>query len=454
MPDGPLCATCHSHAVRRCGPCAGCGQVRLLPGVDAAGASVCCPCAGIDQDFTCNRCGTEWFLRGGLCEWCHLGDTLDGLLDGDVDLSAMRTRLVEVARPDSIIIWLYQPYARDLLRGLATGTTPLTHAALDGVTTRPAADHLRGLLAAVGLLPARDERLAHFDRWVDEHLNEFATGTDLKILNQFATWALRRHLVARSEAGPLRDAQITNATQKLRVGAFLLAWLHQRGHELGNATQADIDEWFATPPTTHALAATFLHWAMTTQHCPKLEVPPRGGGSSPVLNHAARLDILTRLLEPATGRLEHRVAAMLLVLFGQPFHRIAALTVDDVVVENGGIGIRLGQGVSPVPPPFAAMVHDLLVGRPNLNTATNPTSGWLFPGYSTDSHLRPHILRVRAIEMGIDLVGARSGALRQLVLDCPPPVVADLLGYSYRTIDSHAIRAGSPWSSYAALRGP
>jgi RimJ/RimL family protein N-acetyltransferase len=26
--------------------------------------------------------------------------------------------------------------------------------------------------------------------------------------------------------------------------------------------------------------------------------------------------------------------------------------------------------------------------------------------------------------MGIDLLGARSGALRQLVLDCPPPVNA------------------------------
>ncbi|MDQ6839839.1 MAG: recombinase XerD, partial [Actinomycetota bacterium] len=56
------------------------------------------------------------------------------------------------------------------------------------------------------------------------------------------------------------------------------------------------------------------------------------------------------------------------------------------------------------------------------------------------------------IEMGIDLMGARSGALRQLVLDCPPPVVADLLGYSYQTIDRHALQAGSPWSSYAALR--
>jgi len=252
-----------------------------------------------------------------------------------VDLSALRARLVEVARPDSIIIWLYQPHAQDLLRGLAAGTIPLTHVALDDVEARAAAEHLRGLLVAVKLLPARDERLAHFDRWIAEHLGDFATGTDLKVLNQFATWGLRRHLVARSEAEPLRDAQITNATQKLRVGGSLLAWLHQRGHALGDATQADIDEWFATPPTTRVLATTFLSWAITTKHCPILEIPRRRSGSSAVLDHAARLDILARLLEPATGRLEHRVAAMLLVLFGQPFHRISAPTVEDVVVDDG-----------------------------------------------------------------------------------------------------------------------
>jgi len=374
------------------------------------------------------------------------------LLEGDVDLSLLRARLVDVSRPDSVIIWLYQPYTKDLLRGLAAGTIPLTHAALDDVVPRAAANYQRGLLVAVGLLPARDECLARFDRWVDENLAEFATGADFNILSQFATWGLRRPLAARSESSPLRDAQVANATQKLRVGASLLGWLHERGHDLAAATQADIDAWFATPPSTHGLAATFLRWAMSAHRCPKLVIPRPSVGTRRVLGQAERLNILSRLLDPAIGRLEHRVAGMLLVLFGQPFNRIAALTLDDVVIDNVEISLRLGQGNSPVPPPFAAMVRDLAVARPNLNTATNPTSNWLFPGYSTNSHLTPHILRVRAIEMGIDLMGARSGALRQLVLDCPPPVVADLLGYSYQTIDRHAIKAGSPWSSYAALR--
>lgn len=143
---------------------------------------------------------------------------------------------------------------------------------------------------------------------------------------------------------------------------------------------------------------------------------------------------------------------MLLVLLGQPMNKISTLSVGDTVIDGDTIGIRLGEGVTPIPEPFAAMVRDLRSHRPNINTATNPTSAWLFPGRKADSHLAPDTLTRRAIEMGINLVAARSGALRQLVLDCPPPVVADALGYSYQTIDRHALRAGSPWSSYAALR--
>jgi integrase len=193
---------------------------------------------------------------------------------------------------------------------------------------------------------------------------------------------------------------------------------------------------------------------MATRRAPKLELSQGRFGNARVLDHAERLDILRRLLDPSTGHLEHRVAAMMLVLLGQPFTRIAALSLSDVEVDADDVKLRLGAGVVPIPQPFAAMVIELLAGRPNLNTATNPTSPFLFPGRSADNHLRPATLRKAAIQMGIDLMGARSGALRQLVLECPPPVVAEALGYSYQAIDRHAQLAGSPWSSYAALRTP
>ena len=452
FPDGSLCKKCHSQAVRRRGRCARCGQEHLLPGADDDGGPLCCPCAGIEENYTCSRCGTEWALRRGLCEWCHLADVLDAVMDGGVDLSALRERLLRAARPDSLIIWLYQSHVQELLHGLGVGEIPLSHEGLDNYAHRPAADHLRGLLVAVGLLAGRDERLAHFDRWVNEHLADIApTPEGFTLLTLFATWELRRRLVSRSDRAPLRDEQVNAATQNLRVAAELLAWLHQRGHDLATFAQRDLDEWFTTPPSTHVCARAFVRWATATHRCPKLSLPRHRHGMAPVLDQAARLDVLKRLLDPSTGRLEHRVAAMLLVLLAQPFNKIAALKIDDVMVAGTEVGFLLGQGATPIPAPFVAMVCQLLAKRPNLNTA-NPTSPWLFPGRTAGSHVRPSTLRSNAMKMGIDLLAARGAALRQLVLDCPPAVVADSLGYSYQAVDRHAVRAGSSWSSYVALR--
>lgn len=389
----------------------------------------------------------------GLCEWCQLADLLDDLLSGDVDLRALRARLLDVARPDRLIIWLYAPHARGLLRGLATGTIPLSHAALDEFGNRAAADHLRGLLIAVGSLPARDEALAHFDRWLAEHLAEHAgTAEDLKVLNQFATWRLRPDLARKAGHGALSEGQVNNVTQKLRVAGALLMWLRERGRDLGSCRQGEVDTWFATPPSTRVHATPFLRWAIATRRAPQLELARGRFGNARVLDHTERIEILRRLLDPSTGYLHHRVAAMMLVLLGQPFTRIAALTLSDLVVDGDGMNVRLAEGVVPVPPPFATMVTELMARRPNLNTATNPTSPYLFPGRTAGNHLRPSCLRLAVIRMGIDLMGARSGALRQLVLECPPAVVADALGYSYQAMDLHARRAGSLLASYAALR--
>ncbi|MEW6154671.1 MAG: hypothetical protein AB1673_11875 [Actinomycetota bacterium] len=453
MPDGPLCAACHAAAIRSRGSCAACGAHRLLPGMDGAGRRLCSPCAGIDEDFTCPRCGTEWNLVNGICEWCQLADLLDELLVGDVDLQALRVRLLQAARPDRIVIWLYAPHARDLLQGLASGAVPLTHAGLDAFENRRSANHVRGLLVAVGLLPKRDDGLARFDRWVATHLAEHAgTADELKMLSLFATWQLRPELVRRARAEAVSEGQVNGATQRIRVAGALLAWLRARGRELPVCTQVDVDAWFAAPPSTRVHAVPFLRWAMATRRAPKLKLTRRQFGNAPVLDQPARLELLRRLLDPSTGCLEHRVAAMMLVLLGQPFTRIAALTLSDVVVEGEEVSLRLGAGFAPVPAPFSGIVADLIGGGPNLNTASNPTSPFLFPGRSADKHLLPSTLRTAAIQMGIDITGARTGALRQLVLDCPPPVVSEALGYSYQAIDRHAQRAGSPWSSYAALR--
>ena len=205
MTDGPLCGGCRGDAFRRRGRCSSCGVTRLLPGADATGALLCLDCAGeAGRSYVCRRCGTEWELVRGLCEWCHIGDVLDELFEGDVDLSALRARLVAVARPDHILQWLHGPDQKRLLSHLATGTVSLTHEGLDGFKPRRVAEHVRGLLVVSGLLPSRDEHLARFDRYVKEQLASLAqTSEHEKILTLYVRWQLRPKLVGQSEQKPL-----------------------------------------------------------------------------------------------------------------------------------------------------------------------------------------------------------------------------------------------------------
>ncbi|WP_158894132.1 hypothetical protein [Amycolatopsis anabasis] len=53
---------------------------------------------------------------------------------------------------------------------------------------------------------------------------------------------------------------------------------------------------------------------------------------------------------------------------------------------------------------------------------------------------------------GINLLGARLGAIRTLVLEMPPAVAAQALGYTAECAEDHATLAGASWASYASHR--
>jgi hypothetical protein len=55
----------------------------------------------------------------------------------------------------------------------------------------------------------------------------------------------------------------------------------------------------------------------------------------------------------------------------------------------------------------------------------------------------------RLRNLGINLLAARNTALQSLVAEAPPPLVAELLGYSYNTTQRHAEIAAQPWARYA-----
>ncbi len=64
--------------------------------------------------------------------------------------------------------------------------------------------------------------------------------------------------------------------------------------------------------------------------------------------------------------------------------------------------------------------------------------------------LRINMHRLR--DLGVNLLGARNRAIGELVLECPPSLVAEALGYSAQVAFLHADKAAEPWSRYAGRR--
>lgn len=54
--------------------------------------------------------------------------------------------------------------------------------------------------------------------------------------------------------------------------------------------------------------------------------------------------------------------------------------MNDVVHDGDAVLLRLGEPPSPVPAPVAALLREHIATRANMNTATIPTSRWIFPG--------------------------------------------------------------------------
>ncbi|MDT5357267.1 MAG: hypothetical protein QOJ56_5799 [Mycobacterium sp.] len=96
------------------------------------------------------------------------------------------------------------------------------------------------------------------------------------------------------------------------------------------------------------------------------------------------------------------------------------------------------------------MLKDHLRNRPNLRTTGGMAdTPWLFPGQYPGKHMDTQTMMFTLRDLGINLFGARNSALRNLVAEIPPPVVAQLLGYSNNCAQHQAQLAAQPWSRYS-----
>jgi len=148
-PEGRVCKYCYLEARLCTGTCVGCGALTSLPGLNATGQPACTRCSGIPARFRCG-CGREVTAgERGRCWWCVLTALVTDVLAGPggevpAQLRPLAEGLMSMRRPQSGVVWLRRSaITREILRDLAQGRIPGSHATLDAAGADRAVEYLR-----------------------------------------------------------------------------------------------------------------------------------------------------------------------------------------------------------------------------------------------------------------------------------------------------------------------
>ena len=458
-PGDGLCNSCFYTAMRTYGICPRCGHDGVLPGranrTDER--PVCLGCAGIPGNYQCRTCGIEGeIMRAGQCARCVLRGDLDELLRGGDADQAFIAQLIDILcgvdRPESIMTWKRSEKVQQLFAGLRCGEITCSHESFDALEPGRHVSHLRSILVHHGLLPRRDERLMVFEGWIEMKLAAIRAKSIRGPVEQFARWHHLSRIRANSTPEGNSDAPVRSAKQEITETIKFLTWLHKTHKRTASTCrQQDVEEYLTSGPTTRHMIRTFFIWDRKSRINRTVFIGHRVAKTTSTLTQEQRLRWLQELLTGESESLPYRVAGTLLLLYGQLPTRIAALTMESIVLAPEELRISLGTEPAPVPEPFASLILEHLANRPNLRTAGGTMeTPWLFPSHRAGNHIDPQSIMHRLRTLGINLHGARNSALQNLVKDAPPPIVAELLGYSYQVAHLHAQKAAETSSQYAA----
>jgi hypothetical protein len=455
-PEGPVCDPCYTAALRHRGACASCGQVRRLVAPPGPDADTCAGCAAIPVTHACADCGMEDKLyERGRCEQCALRRRARELLSAGTgaippQLTGVFEAICAGRVPRSALNWLRRSHGAALLARVASGDLPLTHEALDSEPRRRAADFLRHMLTAGGVLPPRDQELSRTNEWAHRVIETVEPAASRQVVRAYATWQVMRRLRVGAGRTTRPRTYTAHAHRNLRAAAGFLAWLHDHGRALTECGQADADAWLGTGPAASDVT-DFLTWAARHGHCQAFTLPARVRATGPAVSQDQRWALAARLLHDNTLDLTDRAAGCLVLLYGQHLSRIAAMTTSQVTSRDDAVHVRFGDHDVPVPEPLGIILTELIrIGRTHAGTGSPTASPWLFPGMLPGQPITPLRLGMRLRTLGIYTMPGRRAALTDLAAQLPPAVLADLLNLAPTTAVRWTRQAGGDWSRYAA----
>lgn len=457
--EGPVCDTCYTAALRRRGTCAGCGAQRRLVSPPGPDATRCCDCAGLAPMHTCNACGREDKLyERGRCDRCALARRTTEAMTGPhgvvpAALVGVHDTIAASATPRKALNWLRQGAGAPILAELAAGTMALSHEALDRHPRPMAANHVRQMLVAHGVLAPRDERLASLERLNTETVAAIERPEDRKIVAAFATWRVLRRVRRRADHNTTQRTTISHARNQVLGAVRFLDWLATHNLTLATCTQGDLDLWLATGPRSRYNVHHFVEWTSERKLSTKLKVPPMRSAPGGILDAEARWAIIGKLLHDPGVEHADRVAGCFVLLYAQPLSRVVAMTVDAITTTDNRVSVHFGTQALTVPEPLAAHLTTLIAtGRSHhIGIGSTAPSPWLFPGHLPGRPITANQLGQRLGVFGIDARAARRAAQLQLAAQIPAAVLAEMLGITINTAVDWVHAAGGDWANYAAL---
>jgi integrase len=254
---------------------------------------------------------------------------------------------------------------------------------------------------------------------------------------------------------PTRSSTVSFAAQSWRhtVTIEFCNWLAaEHNMAVDEVTQAHIDLWKSTGPTTRDHILRFIRWAIKAKLVASdLEVTPHRRGTAPRMPIAQQNAVIEKVAHQQTLHPRDRLAAILIIVFAQRAEDVAALTWDKVAITSDTATIDLAGLPIHLPPPLDEPVRALAASNYNSQTAAHRNSPWVFRGYTPGRHIAPTHLRnyLRPVLAALE---ARLGTLNELTQTTPIAILAETLGYSPQTLEAHARASASTYSRYIATR--
>jgi hypothetical protein len=446
----PCCHACLQRRAR----CTGCGVVKPIRSGTPTEPR-CATCTRPDASWhACHGCGETTQHRSRRCARCSMQQRLGELLRDSTgaihpQLQVLHDNLANHDRPDTVLAWLNKEATTTVLRGLAVGQHPLTHAGLDELPDAKPLRHLRSVLVATGALPPRDEQLIRLERWITTTI---AAHPDQQLLHRYAIWHVLRRLRQRNNAKHLSYSQHVGALQHVRAAITLLDWLTSHGLTLATARQGDLDTWLTSEDSKHRReAGHFVRWARGQKLTGLDFAATKWDGPAGDFDTEIRWQQARRLLHDDSINTADRVAGLLVLLYAQWPATIARLTLEHVHDDEHQVRLRLGREPIVLPEPLAELVLHLVASRHGHATLGDQgTSPWLFPGGRPDWPISAEQLGERLRQIGLRPGQDRSGALFALATELPAALLARLLGIHISVAVAWQRASSGDWTNYAA----